>query len=621
MEEKTTNRRFWILLIIGIVIASGLLYGLKLSSEFVLWDDDYLIQENPAIRGLNFANLKMIFTTYDPELYIPVTLFTYQLNYLIGGLHPFIYHFTNLLFHIFNALLVSIIAWYLSREDRWITCMAGLLFAVLPLHTETVMWASARKDVLAAFFALASVWMYFLYHTRSSRFFFFLSVVSFLLGLLSKISIVALPLILILIDWLEHRPIDRNSLVEKLPFFALSLIFGVVALFGKSEQVISSTFMETVLVGIATVLLSIGRMIVPVGLSPLYPYTGNISLGSSIFFLPLIFFAVICVLVFLFRKKSRMPVVVLLSFLLFLAPSFVNFRKGEGDIYLGSDRYAYLASVPVILLIITFFRYERSRLPRRAIDAILMLVIILYAFVSFRQADVWHDSKTLFTHVLAVYPESEAAEHNLGSIYQKEGDFAKAMQHYRLAIAIAPKSVTYANIGDMFRERGMPGESETFYRKALTLKVDSTDAFIGLGLLAMQRQDISNAVDFFRQAKETNPSDFRTYLNLGAALMSDHMVDDAIEEYRLALLHNPQSTTAYFNLAVAYERTGRTDEAIQALQHAINYDPFMLPVLLRLGNLLRANGDRTQAVFYYKQILSLDPQNAVAHKALDEMQQ
>jgi protein O-mannosyl-transferase len=567
---KISDRHFRILTAVSIATLSLLVYGTKLHSDFVLWDDDFLIEENPAVHALTPATLKMIFTTYDPELYIPVTLFTYQINYLIAGLDPFVYHLTNLLLHIGSALLVSVVAWYLSRGDRRIAAASGLLFAVLPIHVEAVMWASARKDVLASFFALLSVWLYFLYHTKSSQLYLCLSVAVFLLGLLSKVSIAALPLVLLIMDWMEERPLDRRAVLEKVPYLLLSIVFVLVALAGKSEQVVSSTFTETMLVGVSTAMLSLGRLFLPVALSPLYPLTGPISIASATFAVLVILFIILCVTLFLLRKGPRVLPATVLSYFLLLAPSLANFRKGEGDVYLGSDRYVYLASIPVLLAIITLLSV---RLPRRAANAVITFMIILCAFISYRQADIWHNSKTLFTHVLAHYPQSEVAHHNLGSVYQQQGDFQKAMDEYRAAIAITPRSTTYANIGDMFRERGMLQEAEIFYLRALELKSQSADAFIGLGLLAMQRQDTSMAIEYFRQAVAVRPADFHAHLNLGAALMQKGMAAEAIDEYLLALSYNPRSATAFFNLGGAYRRLGNTDDAKQAFDAAVSIDP------------------------------------------------
>jgi len=135
------------------------LYGSSLSNSFVRWDDGMLIYENPAIREITPSTLKTVFTSYDPELYIPLTFMSYQVDYALGGTNPTIYHAQNLFWHTLNALLVAGFILLLSRR-KWIALLCGVLFAIHPLHTEAVAWASARKDVLSTFFFLVSLISY-----------------------------------------------------------------------------------------------------------------------------------------------------------------------------------------------------------------------------------------------------------------------------------------------------------------------------------------------------------------------------------------------------------------------------------------------------------------------------
>jgi hypothetical protein len=138
-----------VLIVIGAFFAATLLvYGHSIKGEFVRWDDGMLVYENPAIREISPRTLRHIFTTYDPELYIPLTFLSYQIDYQIGGIGATQYHLTNFLFHTFNAILVAWLVFLLSRKG-WIGIVSGLLFALHPLHTEAIQWVSARKDLLA----------------------------------------------------------------------------------------------------------------------------------------------------------------------------------------------------------------------------------------------------------------------------------------------------------------------------------------------------------------------------------------------------------------------------------------------------------------------------------------
>lgn len=226
-----------------------IIYGSSLTNDFVRWDDGLLIYENPAIRSITPSTLKTIFTSYDPELYIPLTFFSYQIDYLIGGTHAAIYHAQNLLWHTLNALLVALLLWRLTRQG-WPSLFGGLLFALHPLNTETVAWSSARKDVLSTFFFLVSLLSYLSYRTQKKRSAYAFSLLSFTLGLLSKVTVITLPVVLFLFDFREHRRWSGKMLVEKIPYLLLSVLFAVIATAGKSGVLSASTLSEKILLSL-----------------------------------------------------------------------------------------------------------------------------------------------------------------------------------------------------------------------------------------------------------------------------------------------------------------------------------------------------------------------------------
>src|SRR3989344_4256763 len=203
-------------LIGGFFLLAMLIYGSSLGNGFVQWDDGLLIYENPAIRGITWTNLKTIFTTYDPELYIPLTLFTYQVDYLIAGTHAAFYHFHALILHTLNVLLVL---WFLKRltGKTALAVVIGLVFMVHPLHTEAVAWSSARKDLLATMFFLLSIIAYMRYREAEKKLLYSASLCAFLLGLLAKVTVLTLPAVLLLFDWKRDGNISRRSLIASLP--------------------------------------------------------------------------------------------------------------------------------------------------------------------------------------------------------------------------------------------------------------------------------------------------------------------------------------------------------------------------------------------------------------------
>ena len=508
----------WAAVAVAIFGVVFLLYTQSLWNDFVLWDDDYLIVNNPLIRSLSLHSIWTAFTSYDPELYIPITFLSYQINYLIAGLHPFIYHLTNLLLHATNALLVSAVAYHLSKKNFWISVAAGLFFAVHPLHTEAVIWASARKDVLASTFFLSSLLLYLQYRDTGLRSSYTWSVAMFLFALLSKVSVIALPLILLMIDWRDGRQWTRKVLIEKVPYFKLSAFAGVIALYGKTQQIAHSTITETVLLVIKSTAFYLEKIVLPLHLSPMYPFIGDIHLTSPEFFIPTIVIIALAGGALWSLRWTREAMFALLFFLLAIAPSMFNFRKGEeGDIYIASDRYAYLASFAVLFLVCVVLFRLREKLSPMIINIVVAVMVITLGPLAYMQTGIWNDSETLFTSVIASYPQAQAAHHNLGVLYQKEGRLQDALNQYQAALAIAPKASTESNVGDIFRENGQFSDAAAHYQNALTLNPRSVDAELGMGFLRLEQNDIDSAIAAFQSAVEYGPLDARTRLNLGAA--------------------------------------------------------------------------------------------------------
>src|SRR3989338_1403578 len=342
------------------------LYGHALTFDFVTLDDGILIYQNPAAQGFSWENLVRAFTTYDPELYIPLTLLTYQLDYAIGGTSPVIYHLSNLLWHAGNGVMVTVLVWLLLRSlgERGfflgvssgacplIAIFCGLLFLVHPINTEAAVWASARKDLVSLFFFLLSLVMYIRYVAAESGkleaggIHYAMSIAAFGLALLAKVSAVMLPVILVLIDWYTGQRFDKRFMKNKIPYLILAVIFGIVAIYGKAGGRTASP-----LLGIASIFFSLRKYFFPRDLSVGYPFTGDITLVSPAFILPFLGVLAVCVFIgFCFRRKWNAPVFGLLFFLVTIIPSLFNLSKGLVN-YLVADRYVYLPQVGLVFVI------------------------------------------------------------------------------------------------------------------------------------------------------------------------------------------------------------------------------------------------------------------------------
>ncbi|PIQ76672.1 hypothetical protein COU78_05260 [Candidatus Peregrinibacteria bacterium CG10_big_fil_rev_8_21_14_0_10_49_24] len=515
-----------------------LVYGSALSYPFVAWDDGLLITENATAHGLSFTNIRNAFTTYDPELYIPLTLLTYQVDYAIAGLHPFTYHLGNLVLHLLN---VSLVCWFvfLLTGRRWIAGVTALLFAVHPLHTEAVVWASARKDVLSTFFFLATLVTYLLFRRSDVRTWYRRSIVLFLLALLSKVIAITAPVVLLLLDWREGRKIDAANIREKAPYFLLSFVFGLIAIGGKTGS--DSLFLEKILIGSKAVTLYLSKLLLPVHLSVLYPYTAPVSFANPDLLSAFALVLVLTALAWWSKCKTREILFGWFFFLFTVLPTFSNFAKGEDvlkDIYIGSDRYAYIPSIGILFLFALLFSRlidKKSQLFQGA----LALLFVFFAFLAQKQAQTWSSTEALFSNVLTHYPNSHLAHNNLGTLLFRNGEYDGAFAQYEQSLAIRPNGEAYYNLAQYYDTKGQTIKAMEAYRSALEHRPKDTSALVNLGVLQMRSGQLEDAVLNFLKATETDPF----------------------------------SSVAFYNLATAYELTDNPEEARKAYEKVLEIDP------------------------------------------------
>jgi tetratricopeptide (TPR) repeat protein len=491
----------------AIIIATSILYAASLKNGFVGWDDGTLILNNPIITTFTFHSIYQAFTSFDPELYVPLTTITFQLNHLIAGLNPFVFHLTNLVLHITNALLVLWIA-RLFNLQKTTAFIIALLFAIHPINTEAVAWASARKDVLSALFLLWSIAAYLKYTQEASRRWYIISIALCALGLLSKITVMMLPAILLLIDWYLDRPIDRRALTEKIPHAALSIIFIVIALFGKS--VTGTAFIwEKLLMGAKATIFYLLKFFAPYGLSVVYPYTQPISIRTPDILLSVIVSILITALCIgaLLRKHWKAPLFAWLWYVLLLLPTFNNAAKGRNellDIYFASDRYAYVALIGILLLI--GFNLDRviKKFSTATISVVAIIVVIL-GITTYQQSLVWENTLTLFRHAEIFYPNSYIAHSNIGTELYNQGKIDDALNEYHKALNIRDDSVTWFDVGQIFLVKGQNDKAETAYQNSIKASPLRIEAYLQLGKLLVQEGKIAEARTVFQQAEENVP--------------------------------------------------------------------------------------------------------------------
>jgi protein O-mannosyl-transferase len=523
--------------ILLLILVPLIVFGSSITNSFVALDDELLIIDNPKVHGLTLDNIRQAFTTFDPELYVPLTLLTYQLDYSLFELNPIGYHATSLILHILNVLLVFMIFKQLfSKKTAFII---GLIFAVHPLNVEAIAWASGRKDVLAPFFLLLSYFLYLRYKVTGK--YYWVSVFVFVLGLLSKISIVFFPLILLATDWVMEDRIDKHKIKNKIPYVIASVALLAVAIIGKATQILDVT--TPILLAFVSIPFYIQKFFLPVGLSIFYPFTSEVTLAN-----PKILFGIVFVGSLLVRwsiRYTRLFAFAIIFFLLSIMPSFVNVMKGGemgiSDIYFASDRYAYIAIIGILFLVAPL-------ITKKTIKYITFIMGIL-AILSFRQSLVWKDSEALFDHATNVHSDAYVAYNNLAGLMVQKGDLEKAKDMYQQALEIRENTRSLFNLGQVYNSLG-------------------------------QHQ---LAIKMFERGVSLNSKDAQARAMLGGTYLMMGRVNEALEQLIEAEKLDKNLKSVYYNLGLIHEHRGQMEKAKTAFERVLEIDPTDVQARAKLG--------------------------------------
>ena len=512
----------------ALIVLVLVLYSRALSFPLVSWDDHSLLSLNPIISEMSFATLWTVFTSFvDPELYIPLTFLTYQIEYRIVGLEPFLYHLDNILLHAANACLVfALLARWI--RSKTVALLLALAFAAHPLNVEAVAWVSARKDLLSATFALLSILLYERFLDHRGWWALLGSVLLFACSLLSKVSAVFLPLALILVDVMLGRPLRRQVLVEKVPFFLLSLLFGIVALLEKSAVDMTLSPIERAILIMKGILFTFAKFLWPSPLSIVYPASGVSLLEPSIL-LPLALIGILCLWAWRRRYFSRTAVMGFLLAMLLLLPSIL-IPKRAGVPSFPSDKYLYLPMLGLLLSIgITLQKRvstagSRLRLP---IGVAALIIVLTLSIFSFRRMPTWANSMSLYDDALKHFPGDSRMHYNRGTEL--------------LAIGMLP-------------------EAESSLRAAIERRPDFANAYANLGTALLGQRKTEEGVFALQEAIRLNPDHAAAHNALGSVYLDLGQLDAAIAEFTAAIAIDPGMIHARYNLITAYGRSGMLRE-------------------------------------------------------------
>jgi protein O-mannosyl-transferase len=521
-----------------------LIYGQTVNHDFVNYDDDFYLTENPFIKnGLTWKGIEWAFSIdpknsqWVPANWIPLTHLSHLFSVQVFGLNPSAHHLINSGLHFLNVLLLF---GFLTKAtgNKKASLIVAVLFAIHPLHVESVAWIAERKDVLSLFFGLLAMHSYLKYAEKKSILNMFQVCILFFLALTAKPMLVTFPFVLLLLDhWPLKRikfsgPVffktNRSLIIEKIPLILITIFSCWVALlFQAKANAISSFQSVSFLARIENTLVSywvyLQKSLWPQGLTVFYPFPKKeygsleIAFGFSII-IAVSFFAVVC------KKEKPYFLVGWFWFLGTLIPVIGLVQVGAQAF---ADRYMYLPSIGLFIAVSwELSSYQKLHKCKKTIlSFVLGIIVFLLTLSSFFQVKHWENSVALFSHTLRHTSNNETAHLNLGSAYSEPEDIDKKLRHYLKAVKINPHNHrTYYNLGDIFLKNG----------------------------------EIEKAIDHYKKALRIKPNFARAHNNFGIALSMKGKSQQAAKRFQLALTLDPQMITARKNLEIILEKKNKS---------------------------------------------------------------
>lgn len=599
------------------IFAAFAAFGAATSFGFLNFDDSYLVVNNLVVRGPTLEHIHAAFTTYDPELYIPVTLLSYQLNWLVAGLQPGIYHATNILLHGLNAFLFSAILWLLLGRAS-VAIFFGLIFAIHPLNTEAAAWVSGRKDVLSTFFLLCSTVLFLRYTDTRNKKMWVASILLYILASLSKSSVVVLPLLLPLLQFLKkgERETLRTYTKELWPFFFIAIGTGVIALFGKTRVVGGLSIIETTLLALKSSAFYLQKIFLPYHLSAIYPQTTSITISSPDILSAGAVIAILFGVSIYLYKKTSWPMICLALFFISIAPSFLNAHKGT-QTFFAVDRYAYIGMMWILLLFAALSFEVTERLTKKQTQFVAAVILLPLLYLSYHQTKVWANDITVLEHSLALYPASVSARTGLPAAYRDSGQFGKELSVVQEGLKYSDDVALLLAIGSIDARQGRVEEAENLYRKAMVQAPENPEPHFYLAALLEQKNQPDEAAIEYAKAIAIDPSYTGAYNNLGSIAMDKGDYAEAEKQFKNALSWNQNIFESQYNLFQVLEFQKKREEGFPHLEKAYQLRHDFPEVGLSYGYRLHELGRDKEAITVLQQVLSLDPTNRTALRLLE----
>ncbi|HAO94392.1 MAG: hypothetical protein A2X99_03260 [Deltaproteobacteria bacterium GWB2_55_19] len=589
-----------------------------------IWDDDSYVTGNTLLLTLD-GLWKIWFSTETPQYY-PLVFTTFWVEQHLWGLAPAGYHATNILLHAMNSTLVWLI---LRRLDIKGGLFIGLLFALHPVHVESVAWITERKNVLSGLFYLSALLSFLSYEERAVKRHYILSIVFFSAALMSKTVTSTLPAVILILRWMQGKRIDLRYVRLLLPFFAIGFAMSLVTIWWEAKIVGAEGAAWEM--GIAERLMLPGRiaffyaykLLAPMDLTFIYPRWRLDPADASQWLWSIALAITLAVLWALKGRIGRRPFAGAAFFVLTLLPALGFFKVYPFQYSFVADHFQYLASLGVLSVAggLVFLAFENTAEWGRPVKtAVLTAVLVALGVLTWNQNHIYRDAETLWRDTISKNPGAFMAHTNLATILYGQGRNEEAFDHNLRALAAKPDSANARyNIGLIFFKEGRVEEAIAQYRLAIGSDPGHVMARISLGKLLADEGRLDEALVHYKKALELVPDQVMTHNNIATVYAKKGQIDKAIEHLRHVLKINPDYTLARQNLGTILLRTGMTGEAVEHFRRILDADPANANAYNGIGEALLAEGRRPEAEAYFRKAIEADPRLEKARANLKEI--
>ncbi len=631
-QTKITRSNTAFVLII--VFLTALIYSSAVNNDFTTWDDNHYVTGNRFIKDFSKEGVRKLWTERTGMGGTRLTLTSFMIDYKLWGLNSTLYHAENVVWHILNALLLYFLILRLMKNKK-IAFVAAILFAIHPMHVESVAWIAERKDVLYTFFLLLCLHSYISYikskKPLKKALYWLAFTMSFYLSWHSKFSAVVIPPLLFLIDYILQRRFTIWLIVEKLPILIFTatevyrIAFGAHARMdfqGKKmvesfHQTYKYTFFEKSLLASYALMFYLIRFILPVRLSAIIPYPIKIEgVFPPEYYLALGFAVILLVgiAIILYRlKKNRKEYIFGFLFFLLTISIFLHFISIKGVVVV-ADRYTYVPYIGLSIIVGIFLSHIKKPKLKTIAWSIFLISLIFMSISTFQRNKVWKNDISLFSSVLERNPDVVSALNNRGNAYNIICNYELAIKDFNHGLELQPNFLyLYNNRAQSYHQLDSNKLALQDLEKAITLDPRYLDAYLNKAQVLLTLDEIPMAIEVYSKACEIAPYRSAIYMSRAEAYLKVNKTQEALADYTKAVEVHPENYIAYYELGRIYSKNEELQKALFNFEKAKELNPIMPEVFNELGNVNNSLHNYETAFVNLNKALELHPTLAKAY--------